>query len=40
MDIKFTAECDRLTSDISAAISGNVNYYKCEFTFSDEWQGL
>ena len=40
MDINFTIESDKLTSDIAKPISGNVNYYKCKFTFSDEWAEL
>ena len=40
MDINFTIASDKLTSDIAKPISGNVNYYKCKFTFSDEWAEL
>ncbi len=40
MDINFTIASDKLTSDIAKPISGNVNYYKCNFTFSDEWAEL
>lgn len=32
---------DRISLDESkSAVSGNVNYYKCAFTFSDEWENL
>lgn len=40
MDINFTIASDKLTSDIAKPITGNVNYYKCNFTFSDEWAKL
>lgn len=37
MDINFYVQSDRLTSDIKQPISGNVNFYRCVFTFSEEW---
>ena len=40
MDINFKIEKDKLSSDITNPFSGNVNYYHCAFTFSDEWADL
>lgn len=40
MDINFKIEKDKLSSDITVPFSGNVNYYHCIFTFSDEWADL
>lgn len=37
MDINFYVQSDRLTSDIKQPISGNVNFYRCVFVFSEEW---
>ena len=41
MTYSFKVSGDRLTLDgIAAAVSGSINYYKCSFSFSDEWKDL
>lgn len=41
MTYNFKVSGDRIVHQgISSAISGSVNYYKCSFDFSPEWDGL
>ena len=41
MTYNFKVCGDRISiSGISSAVSGSVNYYKCRFDFSKEWDGL